>query len=49
MKSFSLGNSIADMWNAGIYPLALLIAIFSGVWPYIKLVTMLACWFATEK
>eukprot|EP01041_Mallomonas_annulata_P024685 gene24685-45516_t len=32
------------MWQAGVYPLAILIAFFSGAWPYIKLTGMLlAC------
>ena len=48
MKGFSLANSVNDMWNAGIYPLALLIAVFSGAWPYVKLVTMLLCWTLPE-
>ena len=41
---FSLGNSVRDMWSAKVYPLALLILLFSGVWPYVKLVMMLMCW-----
>ena len=41
---FSLGNSIRDMWSAQVYPLALLILLFSGVWPYVKLVMMFTCW-----
>jgi hypothetical protein len=41
---FSLGNSIRDMWNAQVYPLALLILLFSGVWPYVKLMMMFLCW-----
>lgn len=36
------------MWKAGVYPLSLLIAIFSGAWPYIKLFAMLACWVLSE-
>ena len=27
-----------------MYPLAILIAFFSGAWPYIKLVCMFVCW-----
>lgn len=42
--AFSLGTSIHDMWQAGIYPLALLILIFSGVWPYVKSILLLVCW-----
>ena len=41
---FSLGNSVHDMWEAGVYPLSLLIAVFSGAWPYMKLLLMLVCW-----
>lgn len=29
-----------------MYPLALLVAFFSGAWPYIKLLAMLTMWFA---
>lgn len=42
--SFSLQNTVEDMWNAEVYPLAILIAFFSGAWPYIKLCTMMAAW-----
>jgi hypothetical protein len=41
---FSLGNSIRSMWHAQVYPLALLILLFSGIWPYVKNVMLLACW-----
>ena len=43
--AFTLGGSVTDMWNAGVYPLALLIAVFSGAWPYIKLYMLLWAWF----
>ena len=42
--NFTLMSSIRDMWNARVFSLALLIAIFSGAWPYIKLLAMLFCW-----
>jgi hypothetical protein len=42
--SFSLGNSVHDMWQAGVYPLAFLIAILSGGWPYLKVLLMFVCW-----
>ena len=35
--SFSLKGTIDDMWSAGVYPLAILIAFFSAAWPYVKL------------
>jgi len=41
--AFDLLNSVRDMWDAKIYPLALLILVFSGIWPYAKLILMLAC------
>ena len=44
--SFGLANTIRDMWSAGVYPLSLLVAIFSGAWPYLKLLLMLVCWLA---
>ena len=46
---FGLGNTIRDMWSAGVYPLAVLIAFFSGAWPYIKLILMFASWVLPPK
>ena len=43
---FGLANSVQDMWDAQVYALAVLVALFSGGWPYVKLVAMLVCWFA---
>mmetsp|Transcript_48867 Transcript_48867/g.95541 ORF Transcript_48867/g.95541 Transcript_48867/m.95541 type:complete len:1422 (+) Transcript_48867:209-4474(+) len=37
----SLANTVADMWTAKVYPLSVLIALLSGVWPYVKLLAML--------
>lgn len=31
------------MWTAEVYSLAILIAIFSGIWIYIKLLLMFIC------
>jgi hypothetical protein len=42
--NFSLGNSVHDMWFAGVYLMALLVATLSGAWVYIKILMMLACW-----
>eukprot|EP00040_Diaphanoeca_grandis_P020654 m.109848 g.109848 ORF g.109848 m.109848 type:complete len:1167 (-) comp27992_c0_seq1:208-3708(-) len=42
--SFSLGNTVTDMWKAHVYPLSLLIAIFSGFWPYTKVLLMAISW-----
>ena len=38
---FGLINSVHDMWEAGSWILSLLVAVFSGFWPYMKLVLML--------
>jgi hypothetical protein len=38
---FGLINSVTDMWKAKVYPLSILIAFFSGIWPYVKLIMML--------
>ena len=32
------------MWDAEVYLLAILIAFFSGAWPYMKLALMGVCW-----
>lgn len=42
---FTLSNTVTDMWKAGVYPLSVLIAFFSGAWPYIKLAAMFCLWF----
>jgi len=41
---FSLSNTIVDMWKAKVYPLSILVAVFSGGWPYLKLLLMQVCW-----
>ncbi len=43
--NFSLVSSVQHMWDGGAYALALLILILSGIWPYVKLVSMLILWF----
>lgn len=42
--SFDLTNSVRDMWFAKVYALSILIGAFSGTWPYMKLLLMLAAW-----
>eukprot|EP00584_Thalassiosira_punctigera_P024525 CAMPEP_0172548162 /NCGR_PEP_ID=MMETSP1067-20121228/17531_1 /TAXON_ID=265564 ORGANISM="Thalassiosira punctigera, Strain Tpunct2005C2" /NCGR_SAMPLE_ID=MMETSP1067 /ASSEMBLY_ACC=CAM_ASM_000444 /LENGTH=1499 /DNA_ID=CAMNT_0013335357 /DNA_START=220 /DNA_END=4719 /DNA_ORIENTATION=- len=46
---FSMAKSTIEMWNAGAKSLAILIVIFSGVWPYTKLLITLFIWFAPPK
>jgi len=41
---FSLGNTVSEMYQAGIYPLLILVVCFSGIWPYAKLSLMLYSW-----
>ena len=49
--NFTLITSLKHFWKGGAYGLAVLIGVFSGMWPYIKLFTMVILWFvpATEK
>jgi len=41
---FSMAESIMDMWEAGAKELAILVTLFSGVWPYTKQLTTLFLW-----
>eukprot|EP00949_MAST-11_sp_MAST-11-sp1_P002292 g2292.t1 len=43
--TFALANSVRDMYIAGVYPLASIILLFSGIWPYAKFLMMLGCWY----
>ena len=47
--AFSLGNTVREMYNAGIYPLLFLVLGFSGIWPYAKLLLMLYGWCAPTR
>lgn len=42
--SFSLINTAKEMWRAKIYPLFILVVVFSGIWPYVKLILLLLAW-----
>jgi len=42
---FGLVNSVHDMWAAGSHILSALVAVFSGIWPYMKLILMLISFF----
>jgi hypothetical protein len=42
---FSLVNTIVEMAQGKVWLLVFVIGFFSGVWPYVKLGMMLACWF----
>jgi hypothetical protein len=41
---FSLGNTVHDLWFAGVYYMSILVATLSGAWPYAKILLMLMCW-----
>lgn len=42
--AFGLLGTVVSMWEAKVYPLAILVAFLSGLWPYIKLLSMACCW-----
>ena len=41
LVDFSIFKNVNDIWAAGSYALSILIVLFSGIWPYIKLILML--------
>lgn len=47
--SFSLGSTLKEMMQAGVYLLLLLILFCSGVWPYVKLVLMMMSWAVSTR
>jgi len=47
--AFSLGSTMREMANAGVYLLMLLILFCSGVWPYVKLVLLAVSWVVSTK
>jgi hypothetical protein len=42
---FSMAKSTVDIWNAGGKALAVMIIVFSGIWPYTKQLITLVLWF----
>lgn len=46
---FSVRETITQMWDAGVYPLAVLIGLFSGIWPYFKLLVLLTVLFVPSE
>ncbi|GAX20731.1 hypothetical protein FisN_7Hh041 [Fistulifera solaris] len=42
---FSIATGTINLWKAGGYELAILIILFSGVWPYLKQTMSLILWF----
>lgn len=44
-----MARSTVDIWNAGGKELAILILIFSGIWPYLKQISTLVLWFVPPR
>ena len=42
--AFSLGNTASELWQSRIYALLLIVVIFSGIWPYVKLILIGLAW-----
>ncbi len=42
--TFSLAQTVRDMYHAKVYTLMSLVLIFSGIWPYVKLLLMGISW-----
>jgi len=47
--AFSLGSTMREMVQAGVYLLMLLILFCSGIWPYVKLILMMVSWIASTR
>ena len=45
LESFSMVQTVQELWHAGGKALAVLIVLFSGLWPYSKQFTTLVLWF----
>ena len=46
---FSLAQSTIDMWSSGGKMLAVILVIFSGIWPYAKVSISMFLWFAPPE
>merc|ERR1711959_243720 len=55
IKTFTLFGTVTEMWAAHVYALSVLIAVLSGIWPYVKLfgVALASClsskWVSVER
>jgi hypothetical protein len=38
--SFSMWNTVTDLWHAGLFPLSFFVFVFSGLYPYVKLLSL---------
>jgi hypothetical protein len=48
-QKLSFSSEIFLTRAPGVYPLAILVAVLSGFWPYAKLVLMLICWVMPQR
>jgi len=39
--TFSLGKTVSEMYHAKVYTLMMLVLVFSGIWPYVKMLLLL--------
>ena len=44
VKAFDIGTCVHEMWQAGVWRLALMIAYAGGLWGYLKCFGLLLCW-----
>lgn len=44
VTTFSLGKTVGEMYHARVYTLMTLVLVFSGIWPYVKLLMMFLSW-----
>ena len=44
VTTFSLGKTVTEMYHAKVYTLMALVLVFSGIWPYVKLLMMFLSW-----
>lgn len=49
LKQLSVVGSVVELWRYGAWPLALLIGLFSILWPYVKLAILAFCWVAPPR
>jgi len=47
--NFTILTSLRHFWEGHAYGLAILIGGFSGIWPYVKLFTMMVLWFVPAR
>ena len=43
--NITYGQSISDAWNGGAQFLAIIIILFSGIWPYVKNIILVIVWY----